>query len=103
MSQVTETITFSEEELGQIKQLQNDYLLMTNDLGQLELERAATTDRLTALDEVKKNILNKFVEIRNSEQELVKQLNEKYGDGMLDIQSGTFTPSPKVENPEVVN
>jgi hypothetical protein len=103
MNQVTDAITFSEEEIGNIKQLQNDYLVVTNELGQVELERTMLIDRLTMIDEAKKTVLNKFVEIRNSEQELVKQLNEKYGDGMLDIQTGTFTPSPKTENSEVVN
>jgi hypothetical protein len=103
MSQVAETITFSDEEISKIKQLQGDYLMMTNELGQVELERTVLIDRLTAMDEAKKTVLNKFVEIRNSEQELVKELNEKYGDGMLDLQTGTFTPSPKTENTEVVN
>ena len=103
MSQVTEAITFSDEEIAKIKQLQNDYLIVTNELGQVELERTMLIDRLTAIDDAKKTVLNKFVEIRNSEQELVKELNEKYGDGMLDLQTGTFTPSPKTENTEVVN
>lgn len=103
MSGVTEKITFSEEELGKIKQLQSDYLMSTNELGQVELERTMLIERLTAIDEIKKTVLNKFVELRTSEQDLVKELNEKYGDGMLDIQTGTFTPSPKTENTEVVN
>lgn len=103
MNGVTEKITFSEEELGKIKQLQSDYLMSTNELGQVELERTMLIERLTAIDEIKKTVLNKFVELRTSEQDLVKELNEKYGDGMLDIQTGTFTPSPKTENTEVVN
>lgn len=103
MSQVTEKITFSEEEIGKIKQLQNDYLMATNELGQVELERTMLIDRLNSIDEIKKSVLNKFNELRAAEQDIVKELNEKYGDGMLDIQTGTFTPSPKTENTEVVN
>ena len=103
MNQVTDAITFSEEEIGNIKKLQNDYLVVTNELGQVELERTMLIDRLTMIDEAKKTVLNKFVELRKSEQDLVKEFNEKYGDGMLDLQTGTFTPSPTDGNTEIAN
>ena len=34
-----------------------------------------------------------FTNMRNQEQELLKNLEEKYGKGSLDIGSGEFTPN----------
>ena len=33
----------------------------------------------------------KLAEIQGSEQKLIEEFNKKYGDGTLDLESGTFT------------
>ena len=42
-----------------------------------------------AEDELRK----KFIEVQQSEQDLIKELNDKYGDGTLNPQTGEFTPN----------
>ena len=38
-----------------------------------------------------------YKEMQETERELVQQLNEKYGPGQLDPQTGVFTPVPQEE------
>ena len=46
-----------------------------------------------ALDKAGEDLRTKFTEIQSSEQDLIKELSGKYGDGTLNIDSGTFTPN----------
>ena len=39
------------------------------------------------------DLRNKFNDIQKDEQSLIEELNTKYGDGTLDLDSGTFTPN----------
>ena len=41
-------------------------------------------------------------DIQHKERDLVKELNEKYGPGQLDPQTGVFTPAPQEEEAEEV-
>jgi len=43
-----------------------------------------------------------YKDIQDKERELVQQLNEKYGPGQLDPQTGVFTPVPQEEPAEEV-
>ena len=42
-----------------------------------------------------------YSDLQEKERELVQQLNEKYGPGQLDPQTGVFTPAPEPEEQEV--
>ena len=39
----------------------------------------------------KDQYLIEFIELKNHEQELLTKLKEKYGDGQININEGTFT------------
>ena len=43
------------------------------------------------LNQASENLKEKFAEIQGSEQKLIEEFNKKYGDGTLDLESGTFT------------
>ena len=66
---MAEDIKFTEDEMTSLKQLQEDY---TTKQEQLEKE---------------------YVEVQQREQGLVKTLNDKYGQGQLDPNTGVFTPT----------
>ena len=40
-----------------------------------------------------------YEEVQQKEREIVEKLNEKYGPGQLDPQTGVFTPIPQQEAP----
>jgi len=52
------------------------------------------------LDEMEDNLEKAWEENRQTESDLVKSLNEKYGAGSLNPQTGEFIPQPtqEVEN-----
>ena len=45
-----------------------------------------------ALEEAEIKLETDYISLQESERDIVKQLNEKYGPGTLDPQTGVFTP-----------
>ena len=39
------------------------------------------------------DLRTKFSEVQGEEQKFIEELNKKYGDGALNLESGTFTPN----------
>ena len=90
---MSETKKFTKEELEQIQNLREANTQKINEFGTVELEIILTNQRLESLDVAKNKLQKDFVELQGREQELVSKLNEKYGAGSVDIQSGEFIPS----------
>jgi len=86
---MAEQIKFTEQEVNSINQLKTDVELVFLQLGQLSVERKRRNDEL---DEIESELLEKHTELVNTELELFKNLNEKYGDGNYDPNTGIFTP-----------
>ena len=86
---MTEQIKFTEEEVGQINQLRNEVTQVFLQLGQLSLERKR---RLEELDSLESQLQQSHQELVQREETLFKSLNEKYGDGNYDPNTGIFTP-----------
>ena len=84
-----EQIKFTQEEVNSINQLKTDAELVFTQLGQLSIERKRRNDEL---DEIESELLERHKELVNTELELFKNLNEKYGDGNYDPNTGVFTP-----------
>ena len=83
---------FKEEDLEQIKTIQKSYIGIQQAFGQVEVNKLRLEEQLAALDKATEELRQKFGEIQDEEQNLIKSLNEKYGEGTLDMDSGTFTP-----------
>tara|TARA_Y100000401_G_C8223855_1_gene174676 strand:- start:128 stop:436 length:309 start_codon:yes stop_codon:yes gene_type:complete len=84
---------FSQEELDKIKEIQKSYVGIQQAFGQLEVNKLRLEQQIKALDIASNNLKEKFSEIQDSEQKLIEEFNGKYGDGTLDLESGTFTPN----------
>ena len=84
-----EQIKFTEEEISQINQLRKDSTDVFIQLGQLSIERKKKLDEF---DNIEQQLLQKFSGLTQFEEELFKKLNEKYGDGNYDPNTGVFTP-----------
>jgi chromosome segregation ATPase len=87
-----EAVKFSQEDMDKIKKIQNQYFAFSTELGQIEIEKNALENRLNAINEVKQEAWKKYEELRKEEQEMIQEFNTKYGDGVLDLESGTFQP-----------
>ena len=90
-------VKFTEDEMKEINTLQQTYVSIQNNLGQLNLNRIRLEQQLDNMDETEENIRNQFVETQQKEKAFVDSINKKYGDGNLDLTSGVFTPKPVEE------
>ena len=79
-----ETINLTIEELDQIKAIQEKYTQLTTAFGQIEIAQ----ENLTSQKEGLKKALATFKE---QEMEFGKALQEKYGVGNINLETGEFT------------
>ena len=95
-----EAVKFSEEELQSLQELQNTYASISTQFGQLKVSRINLERQVYNLDEMEDNLEKAWEENRQTESDLVKSLNEKYGAGSLNPQTGEFIPqtTQEVEN-----
>ena len=94
----SDEIKFSEEELQSLQSLQNGYQEKQTLLGQLAVQRILLDQQSDALEARRSEVEQEYEAVQQQERDLVAQLNEKYGPGSLNPETGVFTPTP--ETPE---
>ena len=87
-------IKFSDEELQSLRSLQEGYQEKSAQFGQLKVQKLLVQQQLDALETTEIQFESDYSDLQKQEQEIVKQLNEKYGPGNLDPATGVFTPVP---------
>ena len=80
---MAEPIKLAQEELQQIAQIQQVSQNITMEYGNIELAKKAIQARTQRADEA-------LEALRQNEQALAKSLEEKYGQGSINLQQGTF-------------
>lgn len=71
------TIKLSEKELQTLNELQTKGNQLIFTLGQIEAQKTS--------------IFNQIQEVQNKNDEIGKELQEKYGDGNINLETGEFT------------
>lgn len=87
-----ETLKFTDEEVSEIRFLQNKFQDKLIKFGQIQLEIIELEDRLTVLKNEQLRLKNDYLSLQKTEQELMDKLTNKYGEGSLNLKEGTFTP-----------
>lgn len=87
---MSKEIKFTKDEVKQINDLRLEVSGIFTQLGQISLERSK---RLAELQEVETKLSTRHAELVTIEGDLFKVLNEKYGNGNYDPESGVFTPT----------
>ena len=95
-----EPVKFTDEELSSLQELQNTYASISTQFGQVKVSRINLERQIENLDDAENQLEQSWEENRQTESDLVKSLNEKYGAGSLNPQTGEFIPRPteEVEN-----
>jgi len=93
-------IKFSEEELQSLNELSQGYQNIQSAFGQIRVQKIMAGQQMDNLEEAEAQMESDYSDLQQKERDLVAQLNEKYGPGSLDPQSGVFTPAPQVEQAE---
>ena len=88
-------IKFSEEELKSLSDLQSSYQQKQLQFGQLRVQRLLVQQQLDSISDAEAKLEVEYGDVQETERNLVKQLNEKYGPGNLDPATGVFTPAPQ--------
>ena len=86
-------VKFSDEELQLLQQLQNGYQEKQAMLGQLSVQRIIMNQQIDTLETRQTELETEYAAVQQEERDLVQKLNEKYGPGQLDPQTGVFTPA----------
>ena len=84
---------FQAEDIQAVKDLQSRYATNTAQIGQVEVELHLLKRRLVQIEELRSNLFTTYDDLQTEEKELVESLNQKYGDGVLDLDSGRFIQS----------
>ena len=87
----TDEVKFTDDELKSLGDLQQRYNSISTQFGQVRVRRLLLQQELDALDGAEESLEKEYTNTQQSEQTLVKELNEKYGPGNLDPSTGVFT------------
>ena len=94
---MADEIKFTDEELKSLSELSQNYQSIQASFGQIRVQKILAEQQADALEEAEVKMEADYKEMQDNERELVQQLNEKYGPGQLDPQTGVFTPVPQEE------
>lgn len=84
---------FTQEEIDNIKAIQDKYNTLGVQLVQLKLALKGAMDYVESLQLQESAIEQQIIETNEQEKQLAAALDEKYGQGSLDLQTGEFTPN----------
>ena len=90
---MAEETKFTEEEIKQIKEIQDSYFDIQNQFGQLSLAKLRLNQQLEGLGNSENDLNEKFTKIQTNENTFLDGITKKYGEGSLDPETGVFTPS----------
>ena len=80
-----ETKQLSQEELQQLRAIQQNNQAITIEFGQIELAKLDLEDRI-------QNAKTFLKDLKEQEKTLSEFLEQKYGKGSLNLETGQFTP-----------
>jgi chromosome segregation ATPase len=83
----------SVDDIEKVKELRTKYAQTTAQIGQVEIELYVLNKQLKELSDIREKLFTSYTELQTEEQNLVTELNTKYGDGVLDLESNKFVPS----------
>lgn len=88
-----DTLKFTDDEVNEIRFLQNKFQEKLIKFGQIQLETIELEDRLSLLKNEQSRLRTEYISLQRTEQDLMDKLTNKYGEGSLNLKEGTFTPS----------
>jgi len=92
---MSEEVKFSEEELKQVKEIQDGYFDIQNQFGQVSVAKIRLQKQEDDIINHEENLRTKFIEMQETERKFLDSVTEKYGQGTLNPETGVFTTTNK--------
>ena len=89
---MSEVKKLTEEEITQIKEMQQQYNKFVFELGSIEAQLYDMNVHKEFMESEKNNVLGDIKTLTTKEKELLASLQEKYGVGNINIETGEITP-----------
>ena len=86
-------VKLTDDEIKSIKEVQQGYQQLQTTIGSVHLRKHQLSLQVEEAEKQLVELEVNFTQMRNDEVELLKNLEEKYGQGNLDMVSGEFTPT----------
>ena len=92
---MNETIKISDEELSEVKLLQNKFSERLYQFGNLYLEKMQIEEAVKSIQGKEEQLQNEWKNLQKMENDLIEKILKKYGEGSLDLKAGLFIPERK--------
>jgi hypothetical protein len=83
-------VKITDDEQSEIVTLNSEYQTLILNLGQLNLQKINLKTEMDVLKKEEKSCKKSYFELKNKENIFLERLKKKYGDGVLDIESGIY-------------
>jgi hypothetical protein len=85
------TKKLDKSDLDQILDIQSNYDSLTQTITSKTIDKHITEKQLSIIEADLSNLFQQFDKLQAQEQEFIQKLQDKYGNGKIDIDAGTFT------------
>ena len=86
-------VKLEEKELKEVKQIREENSRMMVDFGRVKVELIMLRAKLTEMEKIEDDLTAKFKGNQTKENKISEKFKKKYGDGTINLESGTFTPT----------
>lgn len=86
-------IKLTSEEINTLKSLGDVYARITAEFGQIKIEKILLNAQLSRLKEFEDKLTEEYLSNQNKESSFAEEIQKKYGEGEINIESGEFTPT----------
>ena len=99
MSKATtnENTQFTDDEMKTVKEIQSRYVDVQHKLGQVSVTRIRVEQQLDALDQREEELSRNYIQTQTDEKDFITEVTKKYGDGVLDPNTGVYNKTPDSE------
>jgi len=86
-------VKFTQDELDKIQEFQQRYLNIQMGFGQIEIMNMRLNTQMSDLDTAAENLRTDLVNTQEEERVFIEEVNKIYGPGVLNPETGVFTPN----------
>ena len=82
---------FTEEEMKKVTELRDEYFKIQDQFGLLQISKIRLNEQLEQMDNHEESLNKQFKENQKNEKEFLDGITKKYGEGVLNPETGVFT------------